>query len=98
MHRNAKLKLDEQGSMILNSTLTSPKTVIEITTKAYIDSLYDENERSRSDLGLSFYDEEVNLVKNNQDNDFNDNKLTNSDSVNVRRIPSSDNELSKKIC
>ena len=76
-----KLKLDEQDSKILNSTLTSPKTIIEIPTKTNIDSLHDGNERNRRDLGLSFYDEEVDLVKNNQDNDFNDNKITNVKSI-----------------
>ena len=42
-----KLDLDNQDSIILNSTLTSPKTIIEIPTKAYIDSVHEENERSR---------------------------------------------------
>ena len=36
------------------------------------------------------------MVKNNQDNDFNDNKLTNIDSITVNRNPTSDNELSNK--
>ena len=31
-----KLKLDEQDSIFLNSTLTSPKTIIEIPTKNYV--------------------------------------------------------------
>ena len=37
------------------------------------------------------------MVKNNQDNDFNDNKLTNIDSITVNRNPTSDNELANKI-
>ena len=37
---NEKLDLDNQESINLNSTLKSPKTVIEIPTKAYIDSLH----------------------------------------------------------
>ena len=45
-----KLDLDNQDSIVLNSTLTTPKTVIEIPTKTYIDSLHDENERARRDL------------------------------------------------
>ena len=45
---------------------------------------------------MSFYDESSNLVKNNQDNDFNDNKLTNLDSITVKRKPSSDEELTNK--
>ena len=36
------------------------------------------------------------MVKNNQDNDLNDNKLTNLDSVTVHRHPSSDSELANK--
>ena len=91
-----KLDLNNQDSIILNSTLTSPKTIIEIPTKSYIDSLHEENERSRRDLGIDFYDESNDLVKNNQDNDFNDNKLLNLDSVTVNRNPILDNDLSNK--
>ena len=36
------------------------------------------------------------MVKNNQDNDFNDNNLINIDSITVNREPSSDNELANK--
>ena len=93
---NEQLELDKQDSIILNSTLTDPMTIIEIPTKAYIDSLHEENERSRRDLGIDFYDESGDLVKNNQDNNFNDNKLTNLDSVTVNRNPTSDNEVSNK--
>ena len=32
-----KLNLHEQNSIFLNSTLTSPKTIIELPTKSYID-------------------------------------------------------------
>ena len=51
---NETLDLDNQDSIILNSSLTEPKTIIEIPTRAYIDGLHDENERSRRDLGLDF--------------------------------------------
>ena len=65
------LRLDPKGkihhgkldSIVLNSSLTSPKTVIELPTKSYIDSLHGENERSRRDLGLDFYDESSTLVR-----------------------------------
>ena len=93
---NEKLELDKQDSIILNSTLTDPVTIIEIPTKAYIDSLHEENERSRRDLGIDFYDESSYLVKNNQDNNFNDNKLTNLDSITINRNPTSDDEVSNK--
>ena len=93
---NEILDLDNQDSIILNSTLISPKKFIEIPTKAFIDSLHEENERSRRDLGIDFYDEASDLVKNNQDNNLNDNNLTILDSVVVNRKPSSDNELANK--
>ena len=68
----------------------------EVITKAYADQFHQENERSRRDVGLDFYDESSDLVKNNQDNDLNDNKLTNINSITVNRNPSLDNELSTK--
>ena len=43
---------------------------------------------------LDFYNESSDLVKNNQDNDLNDKKLTNLDSVTVNRNRSLENELS----
>ena len=45
---------------------------------------------------MSFYEESNDLVKNNQDNEFNDIKLTNLDSITVNRNPNSDNEVSNK--
>ena len=36
------------------------------------------------------------MVRNNQDNDLNGNKLTNLDSITVNRNPSSDNDLTNK--
>ena len=68
----------------------------EVITKAYVDQFHQENERSRRDIGLDFYNESNDLVKNNQDNDLNDKKLTNLDSITVNRNPTSDNELSNK--
>ena len=64
-------------------------------TKAYLDQIHEENEQSR-DLGIDFYDESGDLVKNNQDNAFNDNKLTNIDSITIIRNPISDNDLAIK--
>ena len=81
-----KLKLDEQESIVLNSTLTSPKTIIELPTKSYFDSLH-ESSRNRRDLSSVF---------NDQDIEFDNSKLTNLDSITVNRDPSSDNELANK--
>ena len=68
----------------------------EVITKAYVDQFHQENERSRRDLGIDFYNESSDLVKNNQDNDFNDNKLINIDSITINRNPTLDNEVSNK--
>ena len=70
----------------------------QVTTQAYVDQFHQENERSRRDLRIDFFDESSDLVKNNQDNDFNDNISTNIDSITVNKNHSSDNERAKKIC
>ena len=68
----------------------------EVITKAYVDQFHNDNERNRRNIGLSFYNEEADLVKNNQDNDLNDNKLTNLDSITINRNPIQDNEVTNK--
>ena len=68
----------------------------QVITTAYVDQFHNHNERTRRNLGLDFYNESSDLVKNNQDNDPNDNKLTNSDSVVVNREPTLDNEVANK--
>ena len=83
---NEKLSLDEQDSILLNSTSTSPKTLIEKPTNSYVDSLH---ENSRKRWGLS-------SVFNDQDNEFDNIKLTKLDSVTVNRHPRSHNEVSNK--
>ena len=80
------MKLDEQDYLILNSTVTSPKTIIEIPTKSNVDSL-SEDDRNRQDMSTVF---------NHQDNEFDNNKFTNLDSDTVNRHPASDRELSVK--
>ena len=79
------LKLNEQDSINPNSTLTSPKTTIELPTQSFVDSLH-ESSRSRRQLSSVF---------NDQDFEIDNNKLTNLDSVSVSRNPSFDNELAK---
>ena len=87
------VKLENINTITLNKQAENDDEVI---TKACVDQFHQENERSRRDLGIDFYDESSDLVKNNQDNDFNDNKLINIDSSTVNRNPISDNELSTK--
>ena len=55
-----KLRFDERGILLLNSTLTSPKTVMELPTKSHVESLF-ESTRNRRDLSSVF---------NDQDNEF----------------------------
>ena len=68
----------------------------EVITKAYVDQFHQENERSRRDLGIDFYNESDDIVKNNQDNDLNDNKLTNVNSITINSTPTDDNHVSNK--
>ena len=67
----------------------------EVIAKANVDQFHQENERSRQDLGKYFHDESKDLVKNNQDNDFNQ-KKNNLDSIRINRNAFSDNEVSNK--
>ena len=60
-------------SITLNTQAANDNQVI---TKAYVDQFHRENEWSRRDLGIDFYNESSDTVKNNQDNDLNDKKLT----------------------
>ena len=68
----------------------------QVITKAFVDQIHRENEQSRRDLGKDFYDETSDFVKNNQDNDLIDKKLTNLDSITMNRDPKLDNDFSNK--
>ena len=68
----------------------------QIVTKAYVDQFHQENERSRRDLAIDFYNESNILVKNNQYNDFNSNKLTNLNSISINNNPTDNNHVSNK--
>ena len=81
------------NSITLNNQAVNDNQVI---TKAYVDQFHQENERSRRDLGLDFYNESSDLVKNNQDNNFNDNKLTNINSITINNNPTDDNHVCNK--
>ena len=68
----------------------------EVISKAYVDQFHQKNERSRRDVGLDFYNESSDLVKKNEDNDFNDNKLTNLNSITINNNATDDNQASNK--
>ena len=78
--------MDEQYSVILNSTVTSPKTTTELPTQVYFDSLF-ENNRNRRDVSTAL---------NDQDYDCANNKLMNLDSKSVKGDPNSDKKLANK--
>ena len=63
-----------------------------------MNEFHNDNERNRRDLGLNIYGESSDLVRNNQDKDFNDEKLSNLDSITANRNPSSDNGVANKKC
>ena len=88
-----KNNLKNINSITLNTQAVNDNQVI---TKACLDQFHRKNEQSRRDVALDFHGESSDLVKNNQDNDSNDNKLTNIVSIAVNRNPSSDNEVSNK--
>ena len=68
----------------------------QVVTKSSVDQFHQENERYTGDLGLNFYNESNDLVRNNQENNFNDSELTSLDSTTVNRKPSSYNGLSNQ--
>ena len=101
----SSLVTNNQDNDFTNNNLTNVNSITlntqavndnQLITKAYVDQFHQENERSRRDVGLDFYVESSDLVKNNQDNDLNDNILTNLDSITVNRNPSSDNQVANK--
>ena len=73
-----------------------PENDNEVVIKSYVDQFHQENERTRRDLGIDFYNGSNHLVKNNQDNDFNNNKLTNINSVTINNNPTEDDQVSNK--
>ena len=85
--------LTNKNSITLN---TQAVRVNQVFTKAYVDQFHQENERSRRDVGLDFHDKSSDIVKNIQDNDLNDNKITNLDSIKINRNPTSDNKITNK--
>ena len=69
------------NSITLNTQAVNDNQVI---TKAYVYQFRQENERSRRDLGIDFYDESNDLVKNIHDNHLYDKKLQKLDSITVK--------------
>ena len=58
-----KLKLDEQDSIILNSTLTKAKTIKEIPTKNYVDYKFDDPSIMKDTTHVDFNDKDLDNVR-----------------------------------
>ena len=84
-----KQKPKEQHSLVLNTFLTSSKTIIEIPTKDYLDSISQIN-RNRRHLSTMFDD---------QDNELDIDNLTDFDGIGQNTSPLIDEVVSnKKAC
>ena len=101
----SSLVRNNKDSDFNNNNLTNIKSITlntqavndnQVITKAYVDQIHQENEQSRRDLGIDFYNEASDLVKNNQDNNFKDNKLTNINSITINNKPTDDNHVGNK--
>ena len=51
---NENIKLDEQNSIVLNSTLTLPKTIMKLPTKSYIDKKFKDPSIVKSTAHVDF--------------------------------------------
>ena len=58
-----KLKLDEQVSIVLKSTLTLPKTIIELPIKSLVASGLNDPSIIRNTTRLDFKDKNLNIVR-----------------------------------
>ena len=90
---SANDNLTNINSISLNTQAVYDNHVI---TTAFSDQFHNDNERSKRYLGLDFYNETIDLVENNQCNNFHDNILTNNDSITVNRDPNSNKEVANK--
>ena len=58
-----KLKLYEQDSIVLNSTSTLPKTIIELPTKSYVIKKFDDPSIIRNTADVGFNDKNLDNVR-----------------------------------
>ena len=83
---------------IINSITLKTQAVndSQVNTKAYVELFHQENERTRRNLGTYSKKELNDLVKNFQENNFNNIKLTNLQSVISKRSLLINEEVSNK--
>ena len=67
-----------------------------VRTKAFVDHFHNENGQSSRDIGLQFYDESNDLVKINQDTNFNEFEFLNIDNLSNKSGHNLDKDLTTK--
>ena len=75
-----KLNIDEQDTIVPNSTLTLPKTIIELPTESYVDIRWNY----------------ASIIRNTTHVDFKDKNLDNVRFVNVHSMPAVREHLTPK--
>ena len=75
------MKKLKQDSIFLNSTLTSPNTIIEMPSKNYVDCKF----------------KDPSIIKNTDQIDFNDKNLANVGFVKVNNMPAVEEHLTPKV-
>ena len=70
-----------RGHILLNSTLTTPKTILEIPTKNYVDNNFND----------------PSIIKNTDHVDFNDKTLASIHSIKVNSFPTLEENLTPKL-
>ena len=70
-----------QDTMVLNSTLTSPKTILEIPTKNFVDNKFNDSS----------------IIKNTDHVDFNNEYIDNVRMISVNEMPEWVNDLTSKL-
>ena len=71
----------ERGHILLNSTLTTPKTILEIPTKNYVDNKFNDSS----------------IIKNVDNVDFNDKDIDNVGWIKVNKWPRDGEHLTPKL-
>ena len=82
-------------SQFKKKNLPDPTEIFDACNKNYVDDKFNDSHLTTK-LYVDNTLNELTLVRNTQNNNFNDNKLINIDSVTVNRDPILDNELSNK--
>ena len=86
VNESSLLRLDpdeklKQDSIILNSTLSTPETIIELPTKNYVDEKFND----------------PSIIKNTNHVDFNNKEIDNVHSIKVNSFPTLGKHLTPKV-